>query len=234
MRVSQPWAGSNWGGIFTPRIGQEVIVDFIGGDPDCPIITGRVYNAEHMPPWTLPDDKTQSGILTRSSQKGTPDDANMLRFEDKKGEEEIHVHAQKQLTTVVEQDELRTVGGTQDILVKKKKTETIEADNDFHVKGERKQKIDGKTSLTVGGDQHEKVGKNHAMEAGMEIHLKAGMKVVIEAGLQLTLKASGGFVDIGPAGVTIQGTMVLINSGGAAGSGNGSSPSSPNDAKEAK
>jgi type VI secretion system secreted protein VgrG len=234
IRVSQPWAGSNWGGIFTPRIGQEVIVDFICGDPDQPIITGRVYNAEQMPPWTLPDDKTQSGVLTRSSQNGSTDDANMLRFEDKKGEEEIHVHAQKQLTTVVEQDELRTVGGTQDILVKKKKTETVKADNDLHIEGDLKKMVDGMLSLTVAGDQHEKVGMNHALESGMEIHLKAGMKVIIEAGLQLTIKASGGFVDIGPAGVTIQGTMVLINSGGAAGTGSGSSPSSPEDAKEAE
>jgi len=85
----------------------------------------------------------------------------------------------------------------------------------------------------VGGKSNEKIGTNWAVEAGQEIHLKGGMKVIIEAGMQLTIKASGGFVDIGPAGVTIQGTMVMINSGGSAGSGSGSSPESPSDPDEA-
>jgi type VI secretion system secreted protein VgrG len=93
--------------------------------------------------------------------------------------------------------------------------------------------VDGTVSLTTGQDYQAKVGMKYALEAGMEIHLKAGMKVVIEAGLQLTLKAAGGFVDIGPAGVTIQGTLVNINSGGAAGAGSGASPASVKDAKEA-
>jgi len=260
VRVSSAWAGANWGQISLPRIGQEVIVEFIDGDPDYPIITGRVYNAEQMPPWDLPKHKTQSGILSRSTKKGTKKLANMIRMEDDKGNEEIHVHAQRNLVEVVENDEIKEVqanrhehikkdhiekvagnmqllvgpdGGNQDIYIKSKKTETIGADNDFHVKGSRKEKVDGSTSLTVGGDQQEKVGNKHAVESGMEIHLKAGMKVIIEAGLQLTLKAAGGFVDIGPAGVTIQGNMVLINSGGSAGSGSGSSPETPSDAREA-
>ena len=90
IRVSHPWAGSNYGAIYIPRIGQEVIVDFIDGDPDYPIITGRVYNADEMPPWALPAHKTQSGILTRSTPKGTPSHANMIRFEDRTGAEEVH------------------------------------------------------------------------------------------------------------------------------------------------
>lgn len=265
IRVSQPWAGSDWGGMFIPRIGQEVIVDFVCGDPDLPIITGRVYNADQMPPWKLPDHETQSGVRSRSTPKGGSYDANMIRFEDRKGHEEMHVHAQRNLVTVVEADEIRSVwgsrhvnikkdhiehvegnvefligkgkeegGGNQDISVENDKAETIGGDNDFHVKGSRKEKVDGTTSLTVGANQQEKVGMNHALDAGMEIHLKAGMKVVIEAGLQLTIKAGGGFVDIGPAGVTIQGTLVLINSGGAAGSGSGSNPDTPIDAEEAQ
>ena len=87
------------------------------------------------------------------------------------------------------------------------------------VGGDRSEQVSGTESLTVGAGLQQKVGTNHALEAGQEIHLKSGMKVIIEAGMQLTIKASGGFVDIGPAGVTIQGTMVLINSGGSAGSG---------------
>ncbi len=123
------------------------------------------------------------------------------------------------------------VDGTQDLTVGKDKKELIKAKSHLHVKEDRCEQVDGGQSLTVGGDQQEKVGKKHAVDAGMEIHLKAGMKVILEAGVQLTLKGPGGFVDIGPTGVTIQGIMVLINSGGAAGSGGGSSPTAPEDAK---
>jgi type VI secretion system secreted protein VgrG len=117
--------------------------------------------------------------------------------------------------------------GNQDIVIKGIRKESIEKDASLSVTGNRKENIGGGQSLTVGGDQQEKVGQKHAVDAGMEIHLKAGMKVIIEAGMQVSLKGPGGFVDIGPAGVTIQGTMVMINSGGAAGSGSGSSPASP-------
>jgi type VI secretion system secreted protein VgrG len=258
IRVATMWAGNNWGHISIPRVGQEVIVDFLDGDPDYPIITGRVYNGEQMPPWDLPGKKTQSGILTRSTKKGAKKLANMIRMEDDKGNEELHVHAQRNLVTVVESDEIRQVGANrhvqiekdhierikgamelrvdknQDICIDAKKTETIGGDNDFRVKGARKEKVDGDQSLTVGGDQQEKVGNKHAVDSGMEIHLKAGMKVIIEAGMQLSLKAAGGFIDIGPTGVSISGTMVLINSGGSAGSGGGSSPASPSDAKKAE
>ena len=100
IRVSSPWAGSNYGGIHIPRIGQEVVVDFLNGDPDYPIITGRVYNAMQMPPWDLPANKTQSGFLTRSSKGGTPGHglhnspgtANAIRFEDKAGEEQLKIN----------------------------------------------------------------------------------------------------------------------------------------------
>ncbi len=87
IRVAQLWAGAKWGAIHIPRIGQEVIVDFLEGDPDQPIITGRVYNNDNMPPYDLPDNATQSGIKSRSSKGGSPTNINELRFEDKKGEE---------------------------------------------------------------------------------------------------------------------------------------------------
>jgi type VI secretion system secreted protein VgrG len=123
------------------------------------------------------------------------------------------------------------IDGGQDITIKDHKKELIKADSHLHVTSNRNEKVDGDQSLTVGQNQQEKVGMKHAVDAGQEIHLKAGMKVILEAGMQLTIKGPGGFVDIGPAGVTIQGTMVLINSGGAAGSGSGSSPTAPEDAK---
>ena len=110
VRVSHPWAGKNFGAIHIPRMGQEVVVDFLEGDPDQPLITGRVYNAEQMPPWELPANATQSGILTRSSKGGSVANANSLRFEDKKGSEQVWLHAEKNQDIEVENDEKHWVG----------------------------------------------------------------------------------------------------------------------------
>jgi type VI secretion system secreted protein VgrG len=139
IRVAQHWAGKNWGFIVNPRIGQEVIVDFIEGDPDRPIVTGRVYNAEQMPPYTLPDNMTQTGIKTRSSKGGSTDDFNELRFEDKKGSEEIYFHAQKDFNQIVENSATLTIGssdsntcpeGSHTISVYKDRTTSIETGNE--------------------------------------------------------------------------------------------------------
>ena len=110
IRVSHPWAGKNWGMVAIPRIGQEVVVDFLEGDPDRPIITGRVYNAEQMPPYDLPANKTQTGIKTRSSKGGSGANFNEIRFEDKKGSEQLYIHAEKNQDIVVENDETHSVG----------------------------------------------------------------------------------------------------------------------------
>jgi type VI secretion system secreted protein VgrG len=110
MRVSHAWAGKNWGIIYIPRIGQEVMVDFLEGDPDQPLVVGRVYNADQMPPYTLPSNMTQSGILTRSSKGGTTDNFNQIRFEDKKGSEEVFVQAEKDMNVVVENNQTLKVG----------------------------------------------------------------------------------------------------------------------------
>jgi type VI secretion system secreted protein VgrG len=284
IRVGQIIAGKNWGAMFIPRVGQEVIVTFLEGDPDWPLVTGVVYNSDQMPPYALPDEKTKSYVKTNSSPGG--DGFNELRFEDKKDHEQIFIHAQRNMDERVLNDSMEHVignrhlivgggkddkksdqhemihqdkhlkvkrnqiehiggdmqllvggidgPGNQDIVVKGTKKELVEQDNHVHVKGKRSEKVDVDQSLTVGNNQQEKVGMKHALEAGQEIHLKSGMKIVIEAGMQLTLKGPGGFVDIGPAGVTIQGTLVNINSGGAAGSGSGASPTAAQDAKEAK
>ena len=243
IRVSQPWAGKNWGAVFLPRIGQEVIVDFLESDPDQPLITGRVYNAEQMPPYTLPDMQTRSTFQSRSSKGGGTANYNEIRFEDLKGSEQIFVNAEKDMDHRVENDSREYIGNNRHLIVNASQLELVNADKHLHVKGKQNEKIEGNMSLDVGGDQkqhvggnlslqvgqsrNEKVGATHAMEAVQTIHLKGGTTVIIEAGAQLSLKGPGGFVDIGPAGVTIQGTMVLINSGGAAGSGPGASPVSP-------
>ena len=248
VRVSQPWAGKNWGAMWIPRIGQEVIVSFLEGDPDRPLITGRVYNAEQMPPYTLPDHQTVSTCKSRSSKGGGTDNFNEIRFEDKKGSEQVFINAEKDMDLRVENDSREYVGANRNLIVKTNQQEKVEGDKSLHVVGNHLEKIDSDMSLQVGGDQSEKVGGGYSLQvgqaidekvgtkratdAGQEIHLKAGMKVIIEAGVQVSLKGPGGFVDVGPAGVTIQGTMVLINSGGSAGSGSGASPKDPKDPKD--
>jgi type VI secretion system secreted protein VgrG len=124
MRVAQVWAGGAWGGVQVPRVGQEVIVEFLEGDPDRPIVTGRVYNADRMPPYKLPDKQTQSGVLTRSSKGGSAQTANELRFEDLKGSEQVFLHAEKDLTIEVEHDRLTTVTNDD--------TRTVKEGNDAH------------------------------------------------------------------------------------------------------
>ena len=125
------------------------------------------------------------------------------------------------------------VGADQDIVVRQVKRERVEGDCHLRVQGKRNEQIDGKQSLTVGKDRHEKIAKSHALEAGQQIHLKAGTALVIEAAKDLTLKGPGGFIRIDAQGVTIQGDLVKINSGGSAGSGAGSQPEAPEEAKEA-
>jgi type VI secretion system secreted protein VgrG len=227
VRVAQNWAGKRWGIIFIPRIGQEVIVDFLEGDPDQPIITGRVYNADQMPPYQLPKEKTKSTIKSNSTKGGNG--FNELRFEDLKGKEQVFFHAERDMDERVKHDSREWVGNERHLIVKANQQEHVEGDKHGHVNGNHVEKIDGDMSLTVGGKSNEKIGTIWAAESGQEIHLKAGMKIIIEAGVQISLIGPGGFVDIGPAGVTIQGTMVLINSGGAPGVGSGSSPETPKD-----
>src|SRR5262249_23092857 len=125
IRVAENWAGKNWGMVFHPRIGQEVIVDSLEGDPDRPIITGRVYNAQQMPPYPLPANQTQSGLKTRSSKGGGADDFNELRFEDAKDKEDIYFHAQKDFHRVVEHDDDLKVGHDQTLEIKNNRTEVI-------------------------------------------------------------------------------------------------------------
>ncbi|HXI29321.1 MAG TPA: type VI secretion system tip protein TssI/VgrG, partial [Vicinamibacterales bacterium] len=155
IRVSHPWAGKGWGAVATPRIGQEVIVDFLEGDPDQPIITGRVYNAEQMPPWGLPGNKTQSGFLTRSSSGGSPANANAIRFEDKAGSEQVWIHAEKNQDIEVEHDETHWVGHD--------RTKTIDHDETSHIKHDRTETVDNNETITVHGQRTETVDKNETI-----------------------------------------------------------------------
>ena len=158
VRVAQAWAGKSFGAVFIPRVGHEVIVDFLEGDPDQPIITGCVYNGDNLPPWALPDHATQSGVLTRSSKGGAVGNANMIRFEDKKGSEQLAVHAERNLDISVEVDETHTVGHD--------RKKTIDHDETTHVKHDRTETVDHDEQITIGVDRTEKVGANEDIKIG--------------------------------------------------------------------
>jgi len=152
VRVSQPWAGKGWGGYFIPRIGQEVIVDFLNGDPDRPIIVGRVYNDDQPIPF---GSHTQSGFRTRSTPKGSASNCNEFRFEDKKGSEQVYLHAEKNRDIEVENDETHWVGHD--------RTKTIDHDETTHVKHDRTETVDNNETITVHGQRTETVDKNETI-----------------------------------------------------------------------
>jgi len=149
IRVSQVWAGSNWGAMHIPRIGQEVIVDFLEGDPDRPIITGRVYNNATMPPYTLPKHKTQSGIKSHSTKGGEANNFNEIRFEDLKGSEELHIQAEKDQSTLVKNNQTITVHGNRSVTVGGKETITVQKERDTTVVKKDTLKIQDKHEMTV-------------------------------------------------------------------------------------
>ncbi len=178
VRVSHPWAGKNWGMVAIPRIGQEVIVDFLEGDPDQPIITGRVYNAEQMPPYELPANKTQTGILTRSSKGGSAANANELRFEDKKGSEQVYLHAEKNQDIEVENDESHSVGHD--------RKKTIDNDETTLVKHDRTETVGNNETITVGVNRTEKVGSNESITIGSNRTKTVGASETASVALQRT------------------------------------------------
>ncbi len=295
VRVGQLWAGKRWGASFWPRIGQEVIVSFLEGDPDQPIIVGSVYNADQMPPYLgqspdsqHPDNNLLTGVKSHSSPDGKG--FNEWRFNDAKGKEQIFIHAERNHDTRIKNDQIIAVGRDRHMVVGTDKGKESEGDlnekvcRDYssNIMRHRFEKIEGNSELVIGygvqgGDggnldvmiekdiamavggsvtcvikgtridsvsedtyeevlknHYQKIGKDYALEAGGEIHIKAATKVVIEGGAQLSLKVGGNFVNISPAGIDITGTLVNINSGGAAGSGGGVKSKTAKKAKEAK
>ena len=224
LRVSQGWAGGQYGFIALPRIGHEVIVSFLDGDPDQPIITGRTWHAANTPPYALPEHKTRTTLKTQT-HKGEGN--NELRFEDEADQEQIYVHAQKDLDLLTENNRTEVIKNDSHRTVAKDEFSHIKGNDHSTVDGEKRESIGGDLSLIANGSQHSKQGKNQLIEAGSEIHHKAGMKIVIEAGAEVTLKAGGSFVKVDPSGVTVSGPMVKLNSGGGPGSGAGASAQVP-------
>ena len=174
IRVAQNWAGKNWGIVFHPRIGQEVIVQFEEGDVDHPLITGRVYNEEQMPPYELPANSTQSTIKSRSSKGGEPENFNEIRFEDKKGEEHFLIHAEKDHMKNVENDEThwvgqdrrKTIDHDEITHVEHDRTETVGNDESISIGNNRTEDVGNDESITIGNNRTESVGKNETISIG--------------------------------------------------------------------
>jgi type VI secretion system secreted protein VgrG len=211
MRVAQNWAGKNWGIVFHPRIGQEVIVDFLEGDPDRPIITGRVYNADQMPPYALPANQTQSTVKSRSSKGGAAANFNELRFEDKKGSEEVYFHAEKDFNRVVENNDTLKVGFEK----KDKGDQTAEIFNNqkLTVGAGKGQAADGSMTLTVYKD------RTATLETGNDTLTiqKGNQTTKITAGSGSTeamqfieLKVGANSIRIDPTGITLKGINIMI------------------------
>jgi type VI secretion system secreted protein VgrG len=241
IRVAQGWAGKQWGMIHIPRIGQEVVVNFLEGDPDRPIITGSVYNADHMTPYPLPAEQTKSGTKSLSSKGGAG--FNEIRFEDRKGREQVFLHGEKDIDIRVKNDRREWIGSDRHLIVARDKLEQVKRDShievtrdeiakigrDHHLEiaGKAAVKISGSNSLSVTGDVIEQFNGNHSSQVSQNLYLKA-MQVVIEAATGITLKVGGNFITIDMSGVAIKGMpMVQINSGGAALSGSPGSLVSP-------
>ena len=193
VRVSSNWAGANYGTMHMPRVGQEVIVDFIGGEPDRPIITGRVYNSDQMPPWELPANATASGILTRSSTGGAANQANMLRFEDRTGAEQILLHAERNLDVEVEADETHTTGGTRTTLIKGHESATYQSGETRDITAGAKETITGGDTRDVKGGFGETIsgGVNQTISGGKTRMLSGGLNDTITGGVKLAI--TGGF-----------------------------------------
>src|SRR6266567_889241 len=200
IRVAEPWSGKNWGSVCTPRIGQEVVVNFLEGDPDQPLIVGSVYNADQMPPYTLPANKTQSGVKTRSSLNGTPANFNEIRFEDKKGQEQLYIHAEKNEDIVVENNKTENVGNNEDIKIGNDRTETVGGNQSITVQKDDKLMVTMNQDITIGLDQSEKIGMGRTTTVGTTDTLNVGATRSATIGATDSLSV-GGAISVTSGGV---------------------------------
>ena len=246
VRVHEAWGGAGYGMITLPRVGQEVLVTFLNGDPDQPAVVGRAYNGVEQVPYKLPAHRTRSSWKSDSSLGS--DGFNEIMFEDLKGKELVWEQAQKDRQRLVKNDEQSTVvhdrqklvkndesdrtegmrqrwvGKDADAVTKQHRRERIEGDSHIEVRGGRRELILGMESLTVVLDQHERVEGRQALRAAKQVHYAAGEEFVAEAADDVTIQGPGGFIRMDAGGITISGTLVKINVGGSPGKGLGSHP----------
>ncbi|MEZ5594303.1 MAG: type VI secretion system tip protein TssI/VgrG [Gammaproteobacteria bacterium] len=221
IRVSHPWAGKNWGMIHLPRVGQEVIVDFEEGDPDRPICTGRVYNGSSKPPYELPTWKAYATNKSNTTKGGNG--FNEIRYDDRKGKEQVFMHAQRRMDVRVRGSVYETCGGTRQIRIGMRSDDkpggnlavSVGGDTDIHIKGALFEGIDKKVNQTVKEDV---VCDHQAKEAIVvkDTYELNARQITLEALQQITLKVGSSFMILDLTGITISGPMVKINSGGSA------------------
>jgi len=212
IRVSHGAAGGQYGMLFLPRVGQEVVVDFLEGNPDRPLVTGRVYNHDQMPPYALPAEKTRSVIKTRSSLEGGG--TNEIRFEDRKGHEQLLLFAQRDLHLRCEQDHVETAGRDRHVKVTRNLIERVDESRHCDVALDVRERVGGTRSLEVHGDMTETIRGNRAVQIDADAYLNAGGQVVLESASSLTLKVAGNFIRIDASGVHVVGTQVKLNCAG--------------------
>lgn len=232
IRVDYGWAGKQWGGIFLPRIGQEVIVSYLEGDPDCPLITGAVYNNEQLVPYTLPDEQTKSTVKTNTSKGGNG--FNEIRFEDKKDSEELYFHAQKDQKIVVENDRTKSVLHNETNTIKQDRSTTIQEGNDTYVvsKGNRTFKVEtgtetyevkGTRALTITGDEThtnkanftQKVTGNYELKVTGNLTIDVTGSVTIKSGQAMTHESQMSLTNKAGMSLTNEAQMDITNKGNA-------------------
>lgn len=233
IRVSQGWAGTGFGNMAIPRIGHEVIVSFLEGDPDRPIITGRVYHALNQIPYTLPDNKTLT-VFKSMSTPGKEDESrgfNELRINDLQGKEEIYVHGQKDMNLLTKNDWKEHILNDRHQTVDHNTYTRTDGETHELLKAQRKTEIYGNDNLKVMADSHTKIDDKWLMKVGTEVHVVAGQKLVLEAGTELSVKAGGAWIKLDPSGVHMGGSAIDFGGAGTPGNGSGAKPQGPDEAK---
>jgi type VI secretion system secreted protein VgrG len=204
VRVAQVWAGKSWGGQVVPRIGQEVVVEFLEGDPDRPLVIGAVYNEDNMPPYALPDNKTMAGIKSNSTKGGNG--YNEFVFEDKKDSEKIRMHGERDHEVVIRNMETVQIGEafSPPVGSPSRSHEILNGDESLDI-------ANGNQKLNVARNRTASVGGDDTLKITQSLDVKANLMIEITAGLSIELKAPGGSIRIDPTGVTIKGVLVQIN-----------------------
>jgi type VI secretion system secreted protein VgrG len=209
LRVMQPWAGNGWGTSFIPRIGMEVVVNFFDGDPDRPIVTGSLYNGDNSIPFS---SKTQSGIRTRSTKKGTASNCNEFRFDDLKGAEQIFVHAELNMDTEVENDETHSVDNDRTKTIGHDENSSIGNDRNKSVGNNQSESIGKDKTIDVGANHTESIGKNMSITVGDNLNEQVGKKILINAGDQITLQTGAASIVMKKNGdISIKGKNIVVN-----------------------
>ncbi|HEX4231264.1 MAG TPA: type VI secretion system tip protein TssI/VgrG [Bryobacteraceae bacterium] len=209
LRVVQPWAGRSWGHQWIPRVGDEVAVTFLEGDPDCPVVIGGLYNSANMPIFSLPDNKTQSGILTHSSRGGGSSNFNMLRFEDKTGSEEIYTQAEKDQNALIKHNETRTVKNNRTTTIRVDDARTVETGNDTLTVQQGSRTVTVKQDITT-TSQSGSVATT--AQLGSITITASSNSITINGQTQITLQCGRSTITMTPADISITAPMVLINS----------------------